>query len=50
MDIKKRIIDKINEGQEPDVKLYRWETISDSLKFFWSDYFAKLDSIKNPLN
>ena len=36
---KQRIIDKINENQESDVKKYEWEDISDSLKSFWNDYF-----------
>lgn len=36
---KRKIIDKINEGREADVKKYKWSEIPDSLKSFWNDYF-----------
>lgn len=39
MDIKQKIIDKMNEGQEVDVPKYTWETIPDSLKRFWINYY-----------
>jgi len=35
--MKKLIIDKMNEGQEPDVKKYNWDTIPSSLKVFWEN-------------
>lgn len=34
--IKNKIIDKIKENQEQDVKKYTWDTIPESLKIFWS--------------
>ena len=40
-EIKKRIIDKMNEGQEQDVPLYTWETIPKSLKQFWINQIKK---------
>lgn len=43
MSIKQRIINKMNEGQEPDVKKYNWNTISDKMKLFWFDYFENKD-------
>ena len=39
MDIKQKIIDKINQGQESDVPLYTWNTIPQSLKMFWINYY-----------
>ena len=39
MDIKQKIIDKLNQGQESDVPLYTWETIPQSLKSFWLNYY-----------
>jgi hypothetical protein len=39
MDIKQKIIDKMNQGQEVDVPLYTWETIPQSLKRFWIKYY-----------
>ena len=39
MDIKIKIIDKLNEGQESDVPLYTWKTIPQSLKRFWINYY-----------
>lgn len=33
--IKERIINKMNQGQEEDVPLYTWKTIPESLKQFW---------------
>jgi hypothetical protein len=41
MTIQDKIINKMNEGQEPDTILYNWENISDSLKNFWFKYFEK---------
>lgn len=35
----KKIINKMNEGQEEDVPKYTWETIPKSSKKFWNDYF-----------
>jgi len=37
--IQQKIIDKVNENQEPDVELYTWETIPLSLRKFWVNYF-----------
>lgn len=37
--MKKKIIDKLNKGQEIDVSLYTWETIPQSLKRFWLNYY-----------
>ena len=39
MDIKQKIIDKLNQGQELDVPLYTWETIPESLKRFWINFY-----------
>ena len=39
MDIKIKIIDKINQGQELDVPLFTWDNIPDSLKRFWLNYY-----------
>ena len=36
-----RILDKINEGQEKDVKPYTWDTLPPALNEFWSKYFNK---------
>lgn len=33
------IINKMNEGLDIDVPLYTWNTIPDSLKNFWHEYF-----------
>lgn len=44
MSLKQRIINKMNEGQEPDVKKYTWITITDKMKAFWTDYFEKNDN------
>jgi hypothetical protein len=41
IEYKNKIINKMNEGQEPDTVLYNWDNISDSLKNFWYDYFKK---------
>ena len=41
MTIEDKIINKMNEGQEPDTVLYNWENISDSLKNFLFNYFEK---------
>lgn len=41
MKYKDKIINKMNEGQEPDTVLYNWENISDGLKNFWFNYFEK---------
>lgn len=38
--IQQKIIDKVNENQEPDVELYAWETIPLSLRRFWLKYLA----------
>lgn len=37
--MKQKIIDKLNKGQEIDVSLYTWETIPQSLKRFWLNYY-----------
>lgn len=39
--MEKRIIDKVNEGQESDVKPYTWEAIPTSLKQFWIKQLTK---------
>lgn len=38
----KKIIAKMNEGQEKDVKKYTMKNISPSSFKFWFDYFEKL--------
>lgn len=43
MQNKIRIIDKVNEGQESDVIPFTWDTISDTLKSFWDEYFNNLE-------
>jgi len=37
--MKQKIIDKLNEGQESDVPKYTWNTIPESLKRFWINYY-----------
>jgi hypothetical protein len=39
--MQKKIIDKMNEGQEKDIPLYTWKTIPNSLKEFWSNQLNK---------
>jgi len=36
---KRKIIRKMNENKESDVKKYRWNTIPEGLKEFWNNYF-----------
>ncbi len=43
--IKQKIIDKINENQEEDVKPFTWLTISYKLKKFWINYFREEQKI-----
>lgn len=35
----KKIINKMNEGQEEDVPKYTWETIPKSSKKLWEEHF-----------
>lgn len=37
--MKKKIISKMNEGQEKDVPQYTWNTIPEVLKEFWTNHF-----------
>ena len=37
--MKDKIINKMNEGKESDVALYNWQTIPESLKQFWTNYY-----------
>ena len=39
--LKQKIVDKVNQGQEKDVKPYTWGTLSPSTREFWIDYFKK---------
>lgn len=39
MNMLDKILEKINEGQEPDVKPYTAEDISPALAKFWIEYF-----------
>jgi len=39
--IQYKIIDKVNENQEEDVELYAWDTIPNSLRHFWANWFQK---------
>jgi len=34
-----RIVDKVNENQESDVRTYLWRTIPSSIRLFWIEYF-----------
>jgi hypothetical protein len=36
--MKEKVLNKINQGQESDVKPYTWETAPESLKDFWFKY------------
>lgn len=38
---KQKIVDKLNETKEEDVEDFTWETISYSLKRFWTNYFRE---------
>ena len=44
--IRKQIIDKVNESQEKDVTPYVWETIPNTLKYFWANYFQNYKNYK----
>ena len=39
MTLQEKIVNKINEGQEKDVKAYTFKDISPSLWSFWTEYF-----------
>jgi len=45
--IQQKIIDKVNEKQESDVKAYTWETIPLSLRRFWASYLANQQNSNN---
>lgn len=38
-ELHQRIVNKVNEGQEPDVVPYTYETIPNSIKWFWIRVF-----------
>jgi len=39
--IQQKIIDRVNEGQEPDVEIYTWQTIPYSIRLFWVKWFQQ---------
>jgi|688.fasta_scaffold37842_5 hypothetical protein len=48
-DQKQKIIDKVNERQESDVEKYTWETISYSLRLFWTNWFREQKNVTLPI-
>lgn len=38
--LRKKILEKANSTKEPDVRKYTWETLSTSLKQFWTEYYV----------
>jgi len=47
MTVKQQIINKLNEGREPDAHIFSWRTIPYSLKTFWLQYFKEKKRLKN---
>lgn len=39
--LKQKIVDKVNHGQEKDVVPYTWDTLSPGTRAFWIEYFKK---------